>query len=170
LVATIGLRSAYASMLAVERRESEAKEQAQQALGDARALRQPALEIAALFSLGQSQVRSDPHDAMACLRASLELGRQYHNQSEAGAALGLLAYVEARHGDARQAVEAMREKTDWEMRNRAYARLPYGTGAFNRVGRHDLVALCDGNMVETSMAASPLFNELHNEEIAEARH
>jgi len=81
--------------------------------------------------------------------------------------LALLAYVEARHGDARQAVAAMREKTDWEMRNRGYARLPYGSGAFNRVGRHDLVALCEGNMSEIPLP--PLFDELHKDEIAEAR-
>ena len=80
-----------------------------------------------------------------------------------------MAYVEARHGDARQALEAIREKTLWEMRNRGYARLPYGTGAFNRVGRHDLVALCEGNMSETSWRSRHLFDELHKEEIAEAR-
>ncbi len=170
LVATTGLRSAYSSMLAIYGRQSEAQEQAQQALDDARALRMPVLEVAALFSVGESKIRSDPHGAMAALLASLELGRLHHNQSEAGAALALLAYVEARQGDARQAVEAMREKTDWEMRNRGYARLPYGTGAFNRVGRHDLVALCDGNMLDTAMQVSPLFDELHKEEIAEARH
>ena len=87
LVATTGLRSAYASMLAIEGRQAEAQEQAQQALDDARALRQPTLEVAALFSVGEPKFRTDPHDAMAALRASLELGRQHHNQSERGAAL-----------------------------------------------------------------------------------
>ena len=169
LIAATGLRSAYASMLAIDDRPVEATQLAQRALDDARALQQPTLEIAALYALAHSKFRSDPHDAIALLRRSLELGRQHHNESEAAAALALLAYVEARSGDARQALEAIREKTVWEMRNRAYRRLSYGTGAFNRVGRYDLVALCEGNLSGNALDNTPLWYDLHEEEITEAR-
>ena len=169
LVAATGLRSGYASMLAIEDRPVEATQMAQRALDDARALKQPTLEIAALYSLAQAKFRSDPHDAIALLRQSLELGNQHHNESEAGAALALLAYVEARYGDTRQALEAIRDKTVWEMRNRGYVRLSYGTGAFNRVGRHDLVALCEGNLSGNAVDNEPLWYGLHQEEVTEAR-
>ena len=35
---------------------------------------------------------------LTMLRASLDLARRHHNESEEGASFGLLAYLEARHG------------------------------------------------------------------------
>jgi predicted ATPase len=173
-IAETGLRSAYASTLALYDEPAEATRQAQRALDDARALRQPTLESAALFALGQATFRSDPHSAMTRLRASVELGRRHHSEAEEGAALMLLAYLEARHGDGRQALETIRERTVWEMGNRLQGLAPFylGTGAFNRVGRPDLVALCEGNSRAIGArrgAATKLWNELHAEETSEAR-
>jgi tetratricopeptide (TPR) repeat protein len=171
-VAETGIRSAFASTLAMDSTQWELAEQhAQRALEDARALRQPTLEVAALYSLAQAKFRSDPDAAIALLRASLDLGRQCHSESEEGAALGLLAYVEAGHGDARQAVQALREKTAWEIRNRGLSWAPFflGTSAFSRVGRHDLVALCEGNSRRFVTTLRYLWDDLHHDEIAEAR-
>jgi predicted ATPase len=168
-VAETGLRIAYASTLAlVSPRTELAQQEARRALDDARALRQPTLETAALYSLAQTTFRSDPEGAITLLRASIDMGRLYHSESEEGAALGLLAYVEARHGNARQAVLALREATVWKIRNVAVSSNPFylGTGAFSRVGRHDLVAFCEG---KTLRSAGYLWHGLHDEEIAVAR-
>jgi hypothetical protein len=109
-IATTGLRCVYAVNLTLLGRSSEALTEAQRALDDARALRQPTLEIAALFALGYAKVRSDPAEAIALLRTSLELGRGHHSESESGVTLGMLAYLEARRGAGRDAVEALRDK------------------------------------------------------------
>ena len=174
LIATTGLRSAYASILALHGRPVEAADQAQQALDASRKLRQPTLETAAIYSLAQAKFRSDPAGAITLLREGVELGRLYHNDAaEGGGAFALLAYLEARHGDARQALEAYRERTEWHIRKGPTTNRPYylGTGAFNRVGRPDLVALCEGNSARwLANPAIPLpWDEIHKEEIAQAR-
>jgi len=173
--AEIGLRSAYASTLAINDQPDAATRHAQRALDDARAAHQPTLESAALFALAQATFRSDPAGARDLLRASLALGRRHHSQAEEGAALMLLAYLEARHGDVRHALEALRERATWEMRGERPGLAPFylGTGAFHRVGRPDLVALCDGNsrVYAAAHGDSPtqLWDSLHTEEIAEPR-
>jgi predicted ATPase len=173
--AEIGLRCAYASTLAIFDQPDEAMREAQRALDDARALRQPTLEVAALFALGEATFRSDPGAARALLRESVELGRRHHSGGEEGAALMLLAYVEARHGDLRHALETIRERTVWEL-TAPIQGLPYfylGTSAFTRVGRPDLVAMCEGNSrAFADLAGSfptALWQALHEEELVEAR-
>jgi hypothetical protein len=174
-LAEIGLRCAYASTLAVNDRAAEAERHARRALDDARALGQPTLEVAALFSLGQSSVLSDPGAAMTYLRTSLELGRRHHSEAEEGAILMLLAYVESRSGDSRHALETIRERLVWQL-TAPIQGLPHfylGTSAFTRVGRADLVALCEGNSRVFSAAVgsfpTPLWQSLHDEELVEAR-
>jgi hypothetical protein len=171
--AEVGLRSAWASTLSYHDLEL-ARQQAQRAVDDARALRQPSLEVAALYSLAQATFRSDPDAAIALLHASLDLGRRCHSEAEEGPALGLLAYLEAAHGDVRAAVQALREKTEWELRAGGTTyRTPYtlGTSAFSRVGRDDLVALCEGNArrFRESSLFSFLWDDLRQDEIARAR-
>jgi hypothetical protein len=173
-VAENGLRSAYASTLALVSSDMAlAQKHAKRALDDARALRQPTLEIAALYTLAQTTFRTDPAEAIALVRASVDMGRQYHNEAEEGAALGLLAYLEARHGDARQGVLALRDKTVWEIHNGGITAAPYfiGAGAFSRIDRHDLVALCEGNTRKSIGGGVTylLWEDLHEEEVETAR-
>jgi len=172
-IATTGLRSMYASALGLRDQSAEAMREAQRALDDARDLHQPTLEIAALFALGQAKFRTEPDEAIALLRTSLELGRRHHNEAEEGATLGLIAYLEARRGDSRQAIEAFRERTVIELRNPSVPWAPFylGTGAFTRAGRPDLVPLCEGNSRSDArnLMHVPPWAEFHAEEIAEAR-
>jgi hypothetical protein len=172
-VAETGLRATYASTLAMNDQSGDAAAQARRALDDARAMRQPTLEAAALFACAQAEFGSEPGEAIASLRAALELVRRHHSESEEGAILSLMAYVEAHHGDAREALEAIRGKALWEVRNPGTTMAPYylGTGAFRRVGRPDLVALCEGNSRVNLDFYGPtmLWQKLHEEEIGEAR-
>jgi predicted ATPase len=171
-VAETGLRCAYASTLAMKMDLGQAQEAAERALADARELRLPTLEIAALFSLAQSKFRSDPFTAMTLLRESIEMGHRYQNESEEGASFGLLAYLEARHGDSREAVEALRGKIVWEIRQGSSSFAPFfmGTCALGRVGRHDLVALCEGNSRLYVDATRPfLWDDIHAEEVKDSR-
>jgi predicted ATPase len=173
-VAATGSRITYASMLAMCDRPVDASAHARHALDDARALRQPTLEAAALFACAQAQFGSEPAEAITLLREALETARRHHSEAEEGSILGLLAYVEARDGDAREALEAIRGKALWEIRNPRTSMAPYflGTGAFSRVGRPDLVALCEGNSRTTVLdgsALTALWGKLHEEEIGEAR-
>jgi hypothetical protein len=161
----------YAVELAFRNETATAREQAQRALDDARALRQPTLEIGALYALAATTARTDPEGALALLHTSRELGRYYHNEAEQGATLGLLAYVEAAHGSHRNAVEAMRELAVTQLYSpTVWPGYYLGISAFSRVGRPDLVALCEGNSraVVRQTAYLP-YSELHAEETAEAR-
>ena len=95
----------------------------------------------------------------------------HHSESEEGAILGLMACVEARHGDVREALEALRGKALWEVRNPGTTMAPYylGTGAFSRVDRPDLVALCEGNSRANADAyvLTALWQKYHEEEIGD---
>jgi predicted ATPase/class 3 adenylate cyclase len=171
-VAETGLRCAVASTLAMLLLLDRALPEAERALADARELRLPTLEIAALYSLAQAKFRSDPETAIALLHESIEMGHRYQNESEEGAAWALLAYLEARHGDAREAAEAMRGKVMWEIRNGSLSFGPFylGSCALGRVGRHDLVALCEGNSRLFVDSKRPfLWDDIHAEEIADSR-
>jgi hypothetical protein len=151
----------------------DASAQARRALADARALRQPTLEVAALFACAQAEFHTQPVEALAALKTALELARRHRTESEEGSILSLMAYVESRHGEAREALEAIRGKALWEARNPGTRMAPYylGTGAFSRVGRPDLVALCEGNSRANldAYALTTLWHKLHEEEIDEAR-
>jgi predicted ATPase len=172
-LAEIGMRTVYASTLSMADWPAEALAQAQRALDGARTLRQPTLEAAALFACAQAEFGSNPGGALERLREALDLARRHHTEAEEGSILGLIAFVEARHGDAREALEAIRERALWELRNPSTTMSTYylGSGAFSRVGRPDLVALCEGNSRSNfdSYALTTLWVKLHNEEIGEAR-
>jgi hypothetical protein len=170
--AEIGLRCAYASTLALGgTQEALATEHGQRALDDARALQQPTLEIAALFTLAQATFRSQPEAALRMLHESIELGRRFNTEAEEGAALGLLSYLEGRYGDTREALLALRARTIWETRNLGHFEGTWtlGPGVFSQVGRHDLVAFCEGKVARLSLNDGVMWEDVHQIEIAEAR-
>jgi hypothetical protein len=172
-----GLRSACAIMAAADGRDEEARAHAQRALAEARQLRQPTLEISALYANGMAHVRADPLQAIRYLNDTLDLVRRMDIDGDERSALALLADLEAQLGNQRRALEALREMVAGAIR------VPYaggfdvffynGSRAFNRAGRPDLVALCDGQFRRRrrrgELTPSPLFAEFHDHDVHEAR-
>ena len=169
-IAATGLRSMYAIGLSLVDRPAEALPHAQHALDDARALQQPTLEISALYAVAYAKASSAPSEAIEMLRTAIELARQNKSESEEGPMLGLLAFLEGRHGDLRQSVQALRASAMARVRNPhvRWASYLYGSGVFLRVGRADLCALCEGK-IGTLGGEWPLWKELHAQDLAEAR-
>ncbi len=147
---TIGLRIAMAGQSMMTGREQAAREIAERALADARRLRQPTLEAAALYVVALTLSTSDPERAMSVLHESLARTGELGIDSEHLTALGLLAALEARHGDIRRSLEAMQEQISsppqagFIIATNMYIALE----VFNRVGRPDLVATCHGQQAE----------------------
>jgi tetratricopeptide (TPR) repeat protein len=173
-----GLRSASAVVALEDGREDDALQHAQRALADARSLRQPTLEISALYVNGLVLARIDPLRAIAFLNESVELARRMGVEGDETGAFELLANLEAQRGDSRRALEALREAALHSIR------VPYsivvtpfytGTRAFLRAGRPDLVALCDGQsrvrQHHPSRGASvlPALADVHDQDVREAR-
>ena len=168
-----GLRTALAVHAMMIGREEEALEQGQRALAEARSLRQPTLEAAALYVNGLAFFRSDPAHSIELLHETLELTRRLENESERIAALGLLAALEARHGDARRSLEATRDlMSTSSIYSKRYFVAPnvyIGNEAFNRLGRADLVARCAG-FARATRPFAPIFHEvIHGDAVDEAR-
>ncbi len=173
VVATVGLRAAYASTLAMFDDE-RGLPLAEQALDEARALQQPSLEAASLYALSIGLLRRDPDRAIASLRRALDLNRQTGNEAELVPILSYLAYLEACHGDERRALEALREQMRLTVRGGFHnhvAALWHGTQAYNRAGRPDLVARAHGicRRLLGDRGVPELWAGVHAHEVVEAR-
>jgi hypothetical protein len=165
----IGSRIALAvDAMAVEH-EDEALDYAQRALAEAREVGLPTLEAAALYANGLAHIISDPARALTLLHESIDLTERIGLQSERFAAFAVVAALEAFHGDERRALEAFHDQI--AALPRIYPRADTFAGAqvFNRVGRPDLVARCDGMFRLLVSAIPPLFARFHRHAVEEAR-
>jgi predicted ATPase/class 3 adenylate cyclase len=175
-VAATGLRSAYASAVALFDADSgDALRFAEQALGEAQALRQPTLEIAAHYAVAMALVRGDPARAMASLRIAADLIRDVGNEAEELPVLSALVFLETQHGDQRRALEVLREQMQVTVRGRKFTNFLAGlrrvTPALNRAGRPDLVARAHGvdrRLIGDRSMPDPL-SSVYEQEVAIAR-
>jgi predicted ATPase/class 3 adenylate cyclase len=166
-----GLRSAFAVSAMLDGHEEEALHHAQRALTDARSLRQPTLEGAALYANGLVNVRADPLRALAFLHESIDLARRMGIDSEQQSAVALLADLEAEHGDPTRALEALREHAVYSISSPYYLRMPFyiGTRALTRAGRPDLSARCAGQTHRMGLVLPPLFAAMQEHQVEESR-
>lgn len=170
VVAANGLRTALACQAMLCFREDEAFEQAQRALADARSLQQPTLETAAQYAVGMALMTRDPGAAIASLVETAEQLRRLEIESEYDSAMILITALEARHGDARRGLETMRAQLGSQHQGFFRSAGPYiGVELFNRVGRPDLVALCDGFWFHLGFTAPPFYATFHDPAVIEAR-
>jgi hypothetical protein len=171
VLGAIGSRVGFAVHAMLIEHDDEALDQAQRALADARRLGQPGLEAAALYANGLALFNADPARAITILREAIEITQRLAIDSERVAALRVLAAVEARHGDPRRALIALRDELGAEMD----PMLPFdtdlyiGTEVFNRLRRPDLVARCDGVSRRIRTWTPPLYMKFHDQSVDEAR-
>jgi predicted ATPase/class 3 adenylate cyclase len=175
IIGANGCRTALAAQAMLTGHDDEALELAQRALADARSLRQPTLEAAALYANGIALAKADPKHAIDLLRQAVDLTRRVENDSEQLAALGLLGALEAHHGDARRSLEAIRDQVNSTSISQYYemyyvsSNVYIGTQVFNRLDRPALVALCDGHVRQKGFSISDFYHRLHDEATREAR-
>ncbi len=166
-----GLRIALSAQAMLLGRDAEALELAERALADARRLQQPTLEAAALYVNGLALATADPERAIALLHETLELTRRLEIDSERIAALGLLATLEAQHGNARRSLEAIREQLVTSAPSAAFrvSNFYITLAVFNRVGRADLGARCHGHVEQLGVVSPGFFNKFHDDAVRDAR-
>jgi predicted ATPase/class 3 adenylate cyclase len=167
-----GMRSASAVMAMATGRAAEARQYAEQALAEAQAWRQPTLEVSALYATGQVYTKTEPLRALDYLNQSRELSRRIGIEGdEIVPTLGLIADLEAQHGNLRRALEALGELAAYTIRVPWTVVSAYfiGASALNRAGRHDLTAACDGQSRRLAYASLPHYREIHERDIAAAR-
>ncbi|MCJ7438733.1 MAG: adenylate/guanylate cyclase domain-containing protein [Acidimicrobiia bacterium] len=171
VLGTNGLRIALAAEATMTERDAEGLELAERALTDALRLGQPTLVAAALYIKAMALARPDPRRAITLLHEALDILRQLENDSERIPALGLLAALEGHHGNARQSLEAIREQMTASAVSGYFvaSNLYIGIQVFNRVGRPDLVAQCDGYCQEVGVMPPPFYFRYHEESVREAR-
>jgi predicted ATPase len=171
ILGVVGCRVAFAAQAMMLEHADEALQHAQRALADARELHVPTLEAAALYANALALSNADPARAITLLHQSLDLTRRLAIESEQTSALALLAAIEARHGDARRALEALREQFSSVARVSTDLDLYIAGQVFNRVGRPDLVARCEGlsRRVRIAGMASPLYSKFHDDAVQEAK-
>jgi len=87
----------------------EARYEAEASLRIARPLQNPTALALALFSVGWSLAVDEPHAALAALDESIALTRAGGVDSAFGSILAIAAHIRARQGDARGALEGLRE-------------------------------------------------------------
>lgn len=168
----VGLRMALAAQAMLVGRHDEAMELARQSLAEAQRLHQPTMEAAARYVNALCLTRTDPAGAIKLLYETLELTRRLEVDSERISTLGLLCALEAEHGDARRSLEAMREQLVSTKSSRFFVEtnLTIGTEVFNRFGRPDLVAMCEGQCHTIGIVAGPdLYADFHERPIRKAR-
>jgi hypothetical protein len=150
--------------------DDEALDQAHRALTEARQLGQLTLEAAALYVCGLALSNADPAQAITILRQSVDLMEQLGIENERVAALSLIAALEARHGDAHRALEALRAQlatgVHWSW---AVSDLYFAIQVFNRVGRPDLVARCFGMCGRAYAFLAPLHRKFTEYAVEQAR-
>jgi predicted ATPase/class 3 adenylate cyclase len=168
-VAVTGLRIAFACQAMLSGREDEALDQAERGLADARRLHQPTLEATGLYALGMARSHRDPIGSIELLRQARDELRMLGIESEHGSALLLIAGLEARHGDARRGLEAMRELMVTRVNTFREAGPFIGGELFNRLGRPDVVASCDGYWTGHGFRPPPYYASFHDPAVVEAR-
>jgi hypothetical protein len=155
---------------ALTERETEAQELARTALADARALGVPTFETAAIYANAMALSSTDPQRAITLLQESIELARRFEIDNERLAALGLLASLEAQHGDARRSLEALREVLlSMSAPQHSGVFLQYGIPVFSRVGRPDLVGRSHGHTRNTPGYSPPVYLKLNEGRLKAAR-
>jgi predicted ATPase len=172
VVAATGLRLAFATQAAATGSREEALVQARRGLAEAHALHQPTLETSALYVVSLLTALTDPAGALRLMQESAELASRHGIDSATESVFALLAYLEARHGDRRRALEALYEQARAAFRSPLVARAAFyvGTSALTLAGRADLAALCEGNTRQLPTAAvARLYEAMRAEEIGEAR-
>jgi hypothetical protein len=167
----IGSRIAFAVEAMLQEYEDEALQQAQRALADARRLRQPTLEAAALYANGMALINADPARAITLLRETVELTQLLEIESEHVFALAMLSALEAHHGDARRGLEAFREQLASRTLPSAHLGIDVyiGVEVFNRVGRPDLVARCEGWSRHVRRYRPPFYARFYEGAVQKAR-
>jgi predicted ATPase/class 3 adenylate cyclase len=150
----IALRASYALALSGFAMDgsapgTEALPQAERALADARALRQPALIAMGLLARGQVLLLGGSHaEGLSLLRECVDLSSRIGSSWTTIAGQTVLAAAEARYGDAargadliRSVLVSARENGDFFFQSGA---AHVSLAVFNRYGRPDLVARFDG--------------------------
>jgi hypothetical protein len=90
---------------------------------------------------GLALSNADPAQAIAILRQSVDLTERLRIESERASALSLIVALEARHGDARRALKALRDQVATPVSRSSFrSDLYIGLEVFNHVGRPDLAA------------------------------
>ena len=171
VMGAIGLRVSLAAEATMSERDAEGFDLAERALADAQRIGQPTLIAAALYIKALALARPDPQWAISLLHEALNILRRLENESERIPALGLLAALEGRYGEARQSLEAIREQMTASTVSGYFiaSNLYIGIQVFNRVGRPDLVAQCDGYCQRVKVEARTLYLDYHEESVREAR-
>ena len=170
VMGAIGLRTSLAGQATMLDRHEEGLADAEHALADARRLRQPTLEAAALYVYALALAKQEPQRAMTLLREALDLLRLLENNSERIPALGLLAALEGNHGSARRSLVAIRET----ILGRGIALL---LRLESRPGRPGLQPRglagpgreCDGYATQRAATPPPFYADFHDRPIEEAR-
>jgi predicted ATPase len=166
----IGCRITLSAQAMLAEHDDEALEQSNRALTEARQLGQPTLEAAALYASGLALSNAEPARAITILRQSADLTARLGIESERATALSLIAALEARYGDARRGLEAMRDTLATEFPRPAFrSDLYIGIELFNRVGRPDLVARWYGVSRRYVPSAPPLYRKFNQDAVQEAR-
>jgi predicted ATPase/class 3 adenylate cyclase len=160
VVGTVALRAAWATTLIGWGGDSGdgARDSAERALADARALRQPALIAMGLLALGEALVvGGEAERGFAMLRESCELSSKINSTWQSLHALAALAAVQAFHGDPVRAAVDLRELLErFQVRDNPGLEMGSLVGAlavFCRIGRPDLAARADGQIRFSSTAA-----------------
>jgi tetratricopeptide (TPR) repeat protein len=164
LVGTVALRAAYATTLIGWGVDSadDARDSAERALADARALGQPALIAMGLLALGEALVVSgEAERGFAMLRESSELSSKINSTWQSLHALAALAAVQAFHGDPVHAALDLHELLERFPGREDASVLGMGSlvgalAVFCCIGRPDLVARADGQIRLSSTAAGVL--------------
>jgi len=153
VVGTIALRAAYAvTLIGWSDRSDEARENAERALAEARALGQPALIAMGLLALGETQVATgEAERGLAMLRESRALSTKINSTWQSTSALSALAALQAHHGDPLRAAVDLRELLESFRDNHDYSLSGQGAlvgavAVFCRTGRPDLAARADGQI------------------------
>jgi hypothetical protein len=170
VLGAIGCRMTLSAQAMLTGRDDEALDEARRALTEARQLGQPTLEAAALYVSGLAVSSADPAQAITILRQSVDLTERLGIESERASALSLIAALEARHGDARRALEALRDGITSLVPPTAFRSDFYiGLEVFNRVGRPDLVAQCYGMTRRLYTSSPPLYKRFNDAAVEEAK-
>jgi predicted ATPase/class 3 adenylate cyclase len=153
IVGTVALRAAYAvSLIGWTNRTGEARENAERALADARALGQPALIAMGLLALGEALVPGgEAERGLAMLRESRALSTKINSTWQSASALAALAALQAHHGDPLRAAVDLRELLNTFRDSHDYSLIGQGAlvaavAVFCRTGRPDLAARADGHI------------------------
>jgi predicted ATPase/class 3 adenylate cyclase len=153
VVGATALRAAHAiTLIGWSDRVDDARDSAERALADARALGQPALIAMGLLALGEVLVSSgEAERGLAMLRESRELANEINSTWQSIGALAALAALQAHHGDPGRAAIDLRELLESMQGSDDYSLMGMGAlvgavSVFCRIGRPDIAAQADGQI------------------------